>query len=246
MAKKKYAKWIAGGLGWAFGGPIGGILGFVLGNLYDNQEDIKDFQQSTQQRYGTRSGDFEVSLLILSAQVIKADGKVDPKELEYVRKHFRNMFGEARAERSFKVFKKVVNSSDVSTRQICLQIRSNMEHPSRLQLLHFLFGVAGADGLVSESEVEKIHTMARYLGISEPDYISIRSMFYNDIASDYKVLEIERTSTDDQVKKAYRKMAMKYHPDKVQHLGEEVQKGAEEKFKRVQKAYENIKKERGL
>lgn len=242
----KYAKWIAGGLGWALGGPIGGVLGFLLGNLYDKQDDISNSRPNTGGRHATRAGDFEISLLILSAQVIKADGKVDQRELHFVRMHFKKMFGEERAERSFSLFKEVVNQRDVSTRQICLQIRSHMEHASRLQLLHFLFGVAGADGSVSDSEVNKIHTMARYLGISEPDFNSIRSMFYNDISSDYKVLEIEPSATDEELKKAYRKMAMKYHPDKVQHLGEEVQRGAEEKFKRVQRAYDNIKKERGL
>ena len=62
----------------------------------------------------------------------------------------------------------------------------------------------------------------------------------------YKVLEIEKSVTDSEVKKAYRKMVKKHHPDKLQHLGEEHMQGAEEKFRQVQKAYESIQKERGM
>ena len=69
-------------------------------------------------------------------------------------------------------------------------------------------------------------------------------MFIKDVESDYKILEISKNSTDEEVKKAYRKMAIKYHPDKVGHLGEEVRNLAEEKFKMVNKAYNNIKNSR--
>jgi DnaJ like chaperone protein len=71
-------------------------------------------------------------------------------------------------------------------------------------------------------------------------------MFYKDAKSAYSVLEISHSATDDEVRSAYRRMAMKYHPDKVATLGPEVQKAAEEKFRKIQEAYETIKKERGL
>jgi DnaJ like chaperone protein len=121
-----------------------------------------------------------------------------------------------------------------------------MEHPMRLQLLHYLFGLAKVDGSVDKSEVETISRIAQYLGISQADYESIRAMFYKDSGSAYKILEIESTATDEEVKKAYRKMAVKYHPDKVRDLGESHQKAAQEKFIRVQDAYETIRKERNM
>jgi len=62
----------------------------------------------------------------------------------------------------------------------------------------------------------------------------------------YDVLEIPATATDEQVKKAYRKMAVKYHPDKVSYLGEEIQLAANEKFKKVNQAYQLISKERSI
>ena len=80
--------------------------------------------------------------------------------------------------------------------------------------------------------------------INQNDYTSIKAMFVKDVESDYKILEISPESTDEDVKKAFRKMAVKYHPDKVGHLGSEVKSMAEEKFKMVNEAYNNIKKSR--
>jgi DnaJ like chaperone protein len=71
-------------------------------------------------------------------------------------------------------------------------------------------------------------------------------MFVASTESAYAILEIERSASDQEVKNAYRNMAKKYHPDRVITQDEALKKGAEEKFKQVQAAYEQIQKERGL
>ena len=220
----------------------------ALGRVVDgfSNGSIKvDTQNPYARRRQTKSGDFEVSLLILSSIVIKADGKQDQRELDFVRQQFVGMYGKERANHAFKLFKGI-NKQDIPTRQVCLQIRQMMDHPSRLQLLHFLFGIAKADGIVLESEVSSIQTIANYLGISHADFESIKAMFYNSSDNAYKILEISKQATVTEIKAAYRKMAKKYHPDKVVHLGKEHQKGAEEKFRQVQAAYEQLQKERGF
>jgi DnaJ like chaperone protein len=113
-------------------------------------------------------------------------------------------------------------------------------------MLHFLFGIASADGSVSDSENKVINRISGYMGISDSDFQSIRAMFVGQTDASYKILEIEPTASDEDVKTAYRRMAMKYHPDKVSHLGEDFKQVAHEKFKKVQAAYEEIKKERGI
>jgi DnaJ like chaperone protein len=243
-----FIKWLGAGLGFAVGGPIGSVLGYVVGNFIEGftKDDIERARTYSTTSANTQSGDFEISLLLLSAVVIKADGKIDQRELSYVRLHFKNMYGEERANHAFKLFKGFIKNNNVSTRQVCMQIRQNMTHATRLQLLHFLFGIAKADGAVIEAEVNAIKTIAGYLYINQHDFESIKAMFYDSSESAYKILEIEKTASNDEVKKAYRKMVKKYHPDKLQHLGEEHVKGAEDKFKQVQKAYEKIQKERGL
>jgi len=241
-----FSKWIGASLGWSFGGPIGAILGMALGSVVDamGRGNTGTQTRSVYHRTRTQSGDFEVSLLILASIVIKADGKQDQRELNFVRQQFVGMYGKERANHAFKLFKGINEQKNISTRQVCLQIKQMMDHPSRLQLLHFLFGIAKADGIVSESEVKQIYTISGYLGINTNDFESIKAMFYNSRANAYKILEIDKTVTNNDIKKAYRKMAKKYHPDKVMHLGKEHQKGAEEKFRQVQSAYEQLQKER--
>ncbi|MAB31264.1 MAG: molecular chaperone DjlA [Formosa sp.] len=239
-----FAKWIGASVGWSFGGPIGAIIGLALGSLVDNSS-VK-FQTQKRARSQTQSGDFEVSLLILASLVIKADGKQDRRELDFVRRQFVQMYGKARANQAFRLFKAINQQSNISLRQVCLQIKQMMDHASRLQLLHFLFGIAKADGAVAASEVSVIEQIAQYLRISANDFQSIKAMFYSSQANAYKILEIEKGASPQAIKKAYRKMAKKFHPDKVQHLGEVHQKGAEEKFRKVQEAYEQLQSELGF
>jgi DnaJ like chaperone protein len=236
----KFGKWIAGGLGFAFFGPIGAILGFGLGALFENP----DFQKTTGYK-GTTTGSFAMSLLVLVASVMKADGRVLKSELNFVKKYFIQSFGEESAAEAIKMLRDILNQN-IPVQSVGMQIKQHMDYSSRLQLLHLLFGVALADGKVDISELNTIASISGFMGISSKDFESIKSMFVKDVDSSYKILEIEKTATDDEVKKAYRKMAVKFHPDKVSHLGEDFQKKAKEKFQKVNEAYEQIKKERGI
>jgi DnaJ like chaperone protein len=246
-----FTKWLGAGLGFTLGGPIGAAIGFAIGSFVDgfSAADItveqREYQRTINQNQNTQSGDFEISLLVLASIVIKSDGKIDQSELNFVRNQFYAMYGEQRANHAFKLFKGIIKK-DISARQVCVQIREHMPHASRLQLIHFLFGIAKADDFVSEKEIDEIRKIAGYLYINQPDFESIKAMFYDESGSAYKILEIEKTATDDEVKKAYRNLAKKHHPDKLQDLGEEHLKGAQEKFQSIQAAYEKIKKERGF
>lgn len=236
----KFGKWIAGGLGWAFFGPLGGILGFALGSLMENVD--------AQQKSGysiTTSGSFAASLLVLVAAVMKADGKVLKSELNYVKKYFVQSFGEDSAAEAIHMLRDILKQN-IPMQSVCLQIKQNLDYSSRLELIHLMLGVAKADGQVDAGELNTIALIAKYLGVSSRDFDSIKSMFVEDVNSAYKILEIDPTASDEEVKKAYRKMAVKYHPDKVSHLGEDFQQKAKEKFQRVNEAYEKIKKERGM
>lgn len=235
-----FSKWIGASIGWSFGGPIGAIIGMAVGSLLDSSS--KSGSSFTQSQAPTRSGDFEVSLLVLASIVIKADGKQDQREMDFVRAQFVQMYGKERANQAFKLFKEISKQSNISTRQVCLQIRQMMDHASRLQLIHFLFGIAKSDNHVDETEVKAIASIASYLGINLRDFESIKAMFYKSSDMAYKILEIDASATQSEIKAAYRRMAKKYHPDKVLHLGKEHQKGAEEKFRKVQEAYEQLQK----
>lgn len=242
-------KWIAGGLGFALSGPIGALIGIVIGSLIE-----KGGEQPTKHRnfsggagHGTQTiqGDFKVSLLVLMAAVMKADGKVVKSELDYVKLQLGRMMGQEAVPEMLTILRDLLKK-DIPLPEVCKQIAENMDYSYRLQLLHLLFGISQADGVVDDSEVKVIEQIAFYLDITREDLASIKAMFVKDTQSAYKVLEIESSATDAEVKKAYRKMAVKYHPDKVAHLGEHLQEQAKEKFQELNKAYEEIKSERGF
>lgn len=252
----KFGKWIGAGLGALAGGPIGAIFGFVIGSVFDtktnggtsNYYDSSDPYQQNNDGYGRKQatrGGYAVSLLVLVAAVMKADGKALKSELNYVREFFEHNFGRESANEAMVMLRDIMQQ-DIPINDVCHQIQQNMDHPARLQLLHFLFGIAQADGKIDDSEAKIIARIAVNMGISSKDYDSIKSMFIKNANAAYSILEIDPSASDEEVKKAYRKMALKYHPDKVSHLGEDFEKSANEKFQQVNEAYEEIKKQRNI
>jgi DnaJ like chaperone protein len=242
-------RWFGAILGYMFFKFPGAIVGFIIGSLIDNMGSKGGSFKTVFQNAGRESvspADFELNLLSLASIVIKADGKVSQTELDYVRQYFVQAYGRERANATFKVFNDVIKTREVSAQNICNVLRQRTRYESRLQILHFLFSIANSDGHVSEPEVQEINKIAGFLGINFRDFESIKAMFFKNPDSAYKILEIEKTATDADVKRAYRDMAKKYHPDKLQHMDEAYQKGAQEKFTKVQEAYEQIQKERGF
>lgn len=237
------------GLGWAFAGPLGGIIGYAIGSLFSGvsprvmrYEVNEHFGNTEEQR------DFNVSLLVLSAAVMKADGGVKKSELDYVKRFFLQNFGQERAEKSIKMLREILDK-EYNLYEVAGQVGRYMDYSSRLQLLHYLFGIAAADGFVSDQEMDVIHTISSAMGIVESDYASIKAMFVREESvsnNAYTILGVDASATDEEVKKAYREMAKKNHPDLVSNLGEEVHQAAEKKFQEINEAYETIKKQRGI
>lgn len=239
----RFGKWVGGGLGWVLGGPIGGIVGFVVGSMFDVSE--IDIDEINRQEGRSQPGDFALTLVVLAGAVMKADGQKLKSELNYIKDFFKRTYGPEKTGELMIVLRETIDQP-YSLRDVCVQIKANMIHAARLQLLHFLVGIAYADGKIELSELNLLQQIAGYLGISLQDFQSVTAMFLQDTGSAYKVLEIDEEATDEEVKKAYRKMALKYHPDKVSHLGEEVVTGAKEKFQQLTEAYETIKKQRNI
>ncbi|WP_298793156.1 TerB family tellurite resistance protein [uncultured Allomuricauda sp.] len=242
-------KWVAAFLGYFIFRFPGAILGFLLGSLFENMGGAKRggrtvFQDFTRQTVSP--ADFELNLLSLCSIIIKADGQVNQRELDYVRQYFLSTYGKEKANAIFRTFNDVIKKREVSAQRICSYLEQRTRYEVRLQLLHFLFGIAQADGQVSKAEIDKLREIAGYFRVGRHDFESIMAMFIKSADNAYKILEIEKTVSDEEVKKAYRTMAKKYHPDRVVTENEAIKKGAEEKFKEVQKAYETIQKERGI
>ena len=252
----RFGKWIGGGIGWALGGPLGGLLGYFIGSAFDSNSQTGGHSQTGfdgqpgagtgYARQQTSRGDFMVSLVVLTAAVMKADGKVTQAELNYVKQFFVRQFGVETATDGIRMLRDVLKQQ-IPVYEVSRQIGQMLNYSSKLQLIDYLFGISTADGQIHTNELNVIEVIARKMGISDTDFNSIKSMFVKaDADSAYKILGISPSATDDEVKKAYRKMAVENHPDKVAYLGEDVQRAAKEKFQKINEAYEAIKKQRGF
>ena len=232
-------KWLGGILGFTFGGGIfGGIIGYAIGSLLEKK--VK-----TEYRGGEQQGDFIMGLLILTAAVMKADGKVMKSELNFVKEYFTKNFGNDNLQNRLDILRQLLDKN-IDVYQTCEKIRISFPYATKLQLLHYLFGIAVADNDCTKAEKDLIERIANLIGLSQADYKSIEAMYFQVTDSAYVILQIERNATDEEIKRAYKRMCIKYHPDKVAHLGEEAQKAANEKFQEINNAYEQIKKERNL
>lgn len=253
-------KWIGGLLGWASGGPIGALIGYLLGSMVESAASVRVINmngpgQNGGSTYGNgtsgyraeqQRNSFLASLMVLSSAVIRADGKTLQSEIDYVRTFVRNNFGFPAENEAIRILNELENKQ-INIYEVGAQIAANMNYSQRLQLFHYLADLANADGSVCRQELDTLRSIAAAMGLSSADAESILAMFKKaDTSAAYTVLEISPSATDDEVKKAYRRLAMKYHPDKVAQLGPDVQKAAEAKFKAIQEAYEAIKKERGI
>lgn len=254
-------KWIGGIVGWMTGGMFGALAGVVLGHMFDKGLDSVSDESNSGERsfsdvYGNQGhrNNFLFALLVLMAYIIRADGKVMHSEMEFARNFLRNNFGEGAVAQGEQILIKLFNEQKRqgsanfrnTVRQCCQQIAMNMQYAERLQLLSFLSAISKADGRVTNDEVLAIRECAQWMQISKSDVESMFNLGGDTLEEAYKVLGVSPDATDDEVRKAYRKLALQHHPDRVATLGEDIRRAAEQKLQKINEAKERIYKERGM
>ena len=243
-------KWILGGLGFAVGGPIGSIIGVLIATLFEKNGTDNQTSSSTNRTFRaqrTTAGDVRVSIIVLIACVIKSDGRVLKSEIKYIKPFLLKTFGEAGAKQALLLLKELLKQ-DIDAKAVAQQIGQHINYSTRLELVHLLLAVAKADGELHELELEIISSISMNMSVQDVDYQSILALYQRgkDANWAYTALEITPSATNEEVKKAYRRMAMKYHPDKVANAGEEIRQQATDKFRAINEAYEHIKQQRGI
>ena len=249
-----FRKILFGGLGFTIGGPIGAIIGVVIASLMDSDDSSKfingngtttDYASAGHRKY-TRSqtaNDYRMAFLVMFAAVMKADGKVMKSELAVVKRFLVNNYGEEGALEALQILKKLLEQN-IDVDAVSQQCGANMTYSTRLHLVHQLYAIAMADNNLDPKEEAIISRIAMGMGVMAADLASIAAMYkprQDNRKWAYAVLEINEGASEEEIKRAYRRMAMKYHPDKVSALGEAERMKAEEKFKEVQRAYEQLK-----
>ena len=249
----------------------GGLLGFLLGSTINNS--IKKKKIYRQQHNYSRDKFTEI-LLSLAAYIIKVDGVVKESELKYVTKHLFQNYSPENAQRLYQNLRNYIES-DINIENICQELYKNATVHEKLYLIQFLLGLISSSGTFQQREIDAVQQISDKIGVGRSDFESIKAMFFMfnqgrgyqystgsqsysgsyssgasrtsyNLENEYSILEIPSTATDDEVKKAYRRLAQKYHPDKVNHLGEEIRKDAETKFVKLNQAYERIKESRNM
>lgn len=255
-------KWIGGILGFMTMGPLGALAGFALGSLLDGNNGLfgntfeKGQAEAGNYDEGQRNS-FLFSMLVMASYIIRADGRIMHSEMEYVRQFLRMNFGDAAVgqgedilHRLFEQRKEMDQQNPMAFKNTIhecgAQIAANLTYEQRLQLLDFMVNIAKSDGNVCHEEIEALKEVAQCMGLSVKEVESMLNLSGNSLEEAYKVLEVEPTATNEEVRAAYRAMALKHHPDRVATLGEDVKKAAEEKFQQINNAKERIYKERGM
>ena len=251
-------KWIGGVIGWMAGGPLGALAGFVIGSLFDSTVITTNIQtQNTDDPTIGHRNSFLFSMLVMASYIIKADGKIMHSEMEFVRRFLRDNFGEQAMNEGNQILLNLFeqrkrmdavnpNSFKQTIYDCGQQIAANLNYGERLQLLRFLAMIAMSDGNVCVQEIEALREVATAMNLSANDVDSMLNLGSSNLDAAYKVLEIDPSATDDEVKAAYRALAKKHHPDRVATLGDDIHKAAEEKFRQINEAKEQIFKARNI
>lgn len=253
-------KWIGGFLGLMSGGPLGALAGFILGTLFDvftDGDSTPTFSNEEEQRAYQASGDrngFLFSLMVLSAHIIHADGKIMHSEMEYVRRFLRNNFGAQAVTEGESILLRLFDEKksrgaawwNQQIRDICLQLAGAMPQEHRLQLIAYLCEIAKADRNIAESEVNALRELCSNMRLDPNNVEQMLGLGGTSLDDAYKALGITKEATDDEVRRAYKKMALQHHPDRVASLGEDVRKAAERKFQEIGEAKDRIYKARGM
>lgn len=254
------ARWIGATWGILSGGILGALAGYCFGGLLD-MFFLATKNVETNNRYTDARGnggdvsrdEFWFSFLVLSAYVIAADGKVMHSEMKKVRQFLRKNGGEVAVAQGEEILKKLfeykkkqsVEEWESQMDKACAEIGASMNSNYLLQIMSFLAEVVKADNRIEVSEVEALKHIARAFYLDESIVDQLLHLGNDSLEDAYNLLGIKPDASDEEVRRAYRKMALQFHPDKVATLGDDVKEAAKIKFQQINAAKELIDKSRG-
>ena len=246
-----FGKVVGGTIGFALGGPLGAVAGAAFGHTFDSSKK-QYYVNNTRLSSGEESQfTFFIAAFSMLAKLAKVDGRVSEEEIKSIEDFMvkdLNLNLESR-RLAMNIFHAATRSQETFhdfANQFYMQFS---RQPQLLELMmDMLFRVSVADGVLSETEEQLIHSAARAFNFNDAEYSKFKSRYIKNFEKYYAILGCSENDPDDQIKKQYRKLVLEYHPDKIASKGlpEEFTKFANDKFREIQGAYEVIKKENGI
>lgn len=271
-----WGKLLGGFFGFMFGQFIGLIIGVWLGHRFDvalgSNFNIQDGILGGRANSADKQKIFFETAFSVMGHVAKAKGQVTTQDIQVASAHMdqMNLHGQARVEAQ-AAFTKGKSESFKLTET--LQEFVQVLHGERNVLQMFLaiqVQIAFADGHIDSKEKSMLYVIAENLGSSRFELDKLIAMMegqqhFNQGHNNghhgsnqhnsshgkedaYKVLGIEQSATDKEIKRAYRKLMSQNHPDKLASKGlpEAMMQVAKEKAQDIQQAYEVLRKDRGF
>ena len=255
-----FGKMVGGTIGFAIGGPIGAIAGAAFGHTFVDKKDQAYLASRPGIGMGSQerlSSNEEAQLVFFTAafsmlaKICKVDGKVTDTEINAVNMFMKNdlQLDLDSQQTAQNIFRQAINSNenfDAFAIQFYSIFRSQ---PNIIELMiDVLLRVSSADGAISKEEELMLLSATRIFHYSNSDFERLKSKYVKTTNKFYAILKCNENSSNDEIKKQYRKLVNEYHPDKIESKGlpEEFIKFANDKFKEIQEAYDNVKIERGI
>lgn len=256
---------LIGALIGSIAGPFGTLFGGLIGHLFDRAaEDRQSLDAASRARIAAGEGtwgmgadpvsnaqiNFLTCLIGLSISVAGVEGKVKISHVEAMKAFFRQNFSFTSMDQELiqRLIEEMHRNRDrIDVQGLCAYYAAVSSYEGRVLLLRLLFQIARADAQgVSRPEEDLIRRITLLLGLGEQVFRQVRAEFLRESGGAWEILGLSPAADIEEIKSAYRQLTLRHHPDKVANLGPEFVKVAEEKFKAIQEAYEEIRREKGF
>ncbi|MEE8118115.1 MAG: co-chaperone DjlA [Gammaproteobacteria bacterium] len=259
-----WGKVIGGTLGFMLGGPLGALLGASIGHSFDAGSNRLDWSQGADS--GRVQAAFFTATFSVMGHIAKADGRVSEREIQMARAVMNHMnLGAAQKDAAIRLFSEG-KRDDFPLDDVMQQFRRECgrRHDLSVMFLEIQIQAAMADGSISQAERGILERVGRYLGVSAFELQQLEALIraqqrrhsggqqaaaqVDHLAEAYQVLGVDSSTNDAEVKKAFRKLVSRHHPDKLiaKGLPEEMLKIAQEKTQEINASYDLIKESRGM
>ena len=236
-----WGKIIGGATGFAFGGPIGALLGSVAGHAIDKIKTKKKLPEET----ALKQIGFTIGVIVLSAKMAKADGKVTEDEIRAFKEKINIPDNEIKnVAKLWDQAKKTTDGFQIYARQIANLLEKNSSVLE--ELLKLLIIIALADGKITIPEIKYLKEVGNIFGFSEKDFERIYSSKSGVSSDPYQILGVSRDASIDEIKQKWKQLAINHHPDRLisQGIPEDLIHKSTSRLKEINNAWDTIQNQR--